>query len=285
MPRLHLALFTATTLFFACAPATPIRRSALVPINAPPVRVGAPLLDGYTQLSAEIGASTDATTLYGVIRGAQPGDVGLYIPALSVGASVYHAFGAVELGAHLRYSSLSWSHPSSVGVLPIPAEASAFSLNGGLGLRFNVRAVEGRVTFSPLLELNVVNITEAQYFCASCREGQNVSDSAYRYEGQVSTLSLLPKLGAICDVRIAEVVHLYGGLSLQMGFGNVGFDNDLNTRGFGSVHATLVGLPMAGVALDVGGLAFASTLSFPLQEGRSPEGLGLSVSLGYRWGS
>ena len=261
MPRLHLALFTATTLFFACAPATPIRRSALVPINAPPVRVGAPLLDGYTQLSAEIGASTDATTLYGVIRGAQPGDVGLYIPALSVGASVYHAFGAVELGAHLRYSSLSWSHPSSVGVLPIPAEASAFSLNGGLGLRFNVRAVEGRVTFSPLLELNVVNITEAQYFCASCREGQNVSDSAYRYEGQVSTLSL------------------------QMGFGNVGFDNDLNTRGFGSVHATLVGLPMAGVALDVGGLAFASTLSFPLQEGRSPEGLGLSVSLGYRWGS
>lgn len=208
-----------------------------------------------------------------------------YIPQLSIGASVYHGFGSVELGAHLRYSDLSWSHPSSVGVLPIPQQADAFSLNGGIGLRLNVSALDGRFAFSPLMELNLVNITEAQFFCESCRGGWTADSSGYRYEGQVSTVTLLPKVGALCDVRVAEVLHLYGGLNLQMGFGNVGFDNDLESRGFGSVHAALVVLPMAGVALDVGGLALASTLSYPLQKGQTSEGLGLSLSIGYRWGS
>ncbi len=274
-----LVLLVATT---ACVPAVLIRRTALLPSDAPPARAGTPLEPGETRLSADVGPVRLDAGLTALGPG-RVGGPGAYVPTFTVGGSVYHGLGKVgELGAHFRYASYAWSEPSAIGVLPIP-EGGA-SIYGGVGGRLNFRVLERRVTISPLLELNLVHTTEAHYYCQACELTAPTSDAAYIYEGAVDSTLLMPKLGLVVDVRTLDALHVFGGISAQRGFTNVGFDDRPETRGYGSVTGQLVGLPMVGLAADLGLVQLASTLSLPLAEGGADRGLRLSLSVSLRLG-
>ncbi|MCC7382961.1 MAG: hypothetical protein IT384_14075 [Deltaproteobacteria bacterium] len=288
-PRLPLSTFILLTA--ACAPATPIRRSALVPASAPPARLGVPLSAGQTQLTGDVGPIRDPYPISIAPFSPAPtfdftprvGDPGLLVPTVTLGASAYHAVSRhLELGGQIRYAHYSWSEPTAIGVLPIPEGQGAFVLYGGPGLRLNVPIADLPLTFSSLLELNLAHLSEAHFFCAPCSaEPPRVE---YRFDGMTDTTWLLPKVAFLLDVRAVEALHVYGGVAAEAGFHNVGFETNLATRGESSIGQHFVGMPLLGLAADLAGVTLAATFSIPLSDEKTLDRPGVNVSLGYRWG-
>ena len=223
---LALAALTA-----ACAPLTPVRRTALIPAAALPGRVGAPLPCGAGRLVAEVGAvdfgadAYDLTWDYHLFP--EEGDPGVHIPNLHLGLVGYYGIGGLfEIGGRFSYTRDKWSEPNATGVLPFPSNEDVSLWLAGIGGRFNFGfgppdGLHGAVSI--LTELNWTSVPQAVYICEACTEGGS-GDIVYVLDRLEDETFILPNLAVQAGMSPAEWVFVSTILGTQTSVTNTGFD-------------------------------------------------------------
>ncbi len=273
--RVWIPLTIVLIALSACAPTTPIRRSALTPGPSIPSRVGMPLEPREVRVSGEVNPVRLMPHENPLPR---TGDPGVFVPRIQVGGSVYGApIRGLELGAQLRYTHLSWADPSAIGVLPFPDDDEHL-LVGGVGLRGNLRFSDD-LTGSIMMELNATEIVQAVYVCRTCQPGS--INPRYRFERIDRVFYVLPKFAANLSYRFNEHIGVFAFFGWQLGVTNNGFDPDLSNLPNSTIKPMFV-VPM-GVGFEAKVEMFYVRLAtyYPLEfVGGREFGLALSGQVG-----
>jgi hypothetical protein len=276
-PALALLLGAA-----ACAPATPIRRTALVNAPSLPARTGLPLRAGELRVAGELNPLRVYDAYADALIVPDVGAPGLYVPNIQLGLSLYGApTEGFEVGGQVRYTRLSWAEPSAVGVLPFP-DGDRDLLLGGLGVRGNITLAEG-LTFTLGGELNLTEVEQAVYVCRTCTGGVT-SSRAYTFERFDAAYFMLPTLATGVAYRFNDYVGVYTTIAFTLGVRNTGFDPDLGNLPNDTLR-TMPIFPMgAGVEVNVQRFFANATLFYPLEGVEDLElGLSLAAQAGLRF--
>ncbi len=263
----------------ACAPATPIRRSALVPAASLPSRLGSPLHARQVRFGAEgnplwrLGGTSE-------LDSPRRGAPGLYVPEVQLGASFYGApIRYLELGAQLRYASLAWSRPTAAGVLEIPGDQGVGVLQGGPGVRANIPLGKSGLTLSVITELELAGISQAVYVCTNC-DGSTI-EPHYALSRTESKVFFLPSITLQLDYDFNDWVSLFGSIGGQRGVRNIGFDPNANNLASSTLSGFLL-IPVS-VGAEVRVAPFFATVSwaYPLETIEDLDlGFGFTAQLG-----
>lgn len=235
-------LFLAPVILLACAPVTPVRRSALVPASSTPSRLGSPLEGGEIRVSGE---ANPAARFFGSssVNSPQLGSPGLYVPETQLGGSVYGApTRFIELGGQARYARLAWARPTAAGVLEIPQNPSL--VLGGAGVRTNIPVRDSGFAVSVITELNLARISQAVFQCSNC-DGftTNPEYDLHRIEHETF---VMPSLTLHFCYDFNDYVSIYGAVGAERGIRNVGFDRTENLDA-----STLSGFLMVPISAGV----------------------------------
>ncbi|MBN1947499.1 MAG: hypothetical protein JW797_17645 [Bradymonadales bacterium] len=235
------------SLLWACAPTTPIRRTAIVPAAQLPARVGAPLERGEIRIAAEANPLARIEPELDLI--ALPGDPGLLIPFTQLGLNLYGApLEWLELGMQARYAHYDWMTVNVVGVLPFPESEDLWMY--GFGARLNFRIADSPVSFSALLEYNLANIHQARFIWTG--ESQSPSQTndpyaGYTFDGIESEHFGLPAFFVQGTVRLHPMLDAYLVGGVEQNVTNIGFDPDLSSRYESTLEGYAVGIVGLGL--------------------------------------
>ena len=265
----------------ACAPATPIRRSALVAPPTLPTRSGLPLADGEVRVTGEVNPVRvyDGSDL--VLNIPEVGAPGLFVPVIQLGASLYGCPSeGIELGGQVRYTRLEWSEANAIGVLPFPEQGRDL-ITGGLGVRGNIPLADGlHLTLGG--ELNLSEVEQAVYVCRSCTGG-SAPNSAYTFERYDSALFMLPSFATGVTYRFNEYVGIFSSLGMTLGVRNNGFDPDLSNLPDDTLSVMPIFPVGAGVEVNAGHFVATAAVFYPLEGVRDLDfGLSFSGQAGLR---
>ena len=222
-----MLLVMAGTVTSACAPLTPVRRTALIPAAALPARVGAPLPCGAGRLIAEVSAVDYGQDVYDFEYLAVEGDPGVYVPNLHLGLVGYLGIGGLfELGGRFSYTRADWAEPNAVGVLPFPGRDDVSLLMGGLGGRLNLGfgakdGVSGAVSI--LAEVNWASVPQAVYVCQICTVEYS-GNAVYVLDRLENESFILPNIGVQVGVKPVEWVFVSTIIGTEASVTNTGFD-------------------------------------------------------------
>ncbi len=262
----------------ACAPNTPIRRSALAPAPTLPSRTGLPLEEGEIRVTGEV--NPVRLRDFGDFNVPDVGSPGLYVPQVQLGGSIYGSPSqGLEIGAQIRYAHLDWSERNAVGVLPFPDDGEDV-FSGGLGIRGSIPIAE-RLTYDITLELSIMEVAQAVFLCLDCIDG---GVGTYTFERYDSAIFFAPAFATGMSYRINDYVGVFGTFGAQVAVTNIGFDDDLSRLKEDTLEAQPVFPVGAGVELTLGPFVASATAFYPFEFVRDLDyGPSLSLRMGARF--
>ncbi len=229
-----------------CAPATPVKRSALTLAPSPPSSSGRSLPRGRVLIEggmapAQAAVEEDAVTL--------PGDAGLWIPTQQYSASLRAGIAdTVELGFKGLWGRYEDAVMSTPGVAPLGDEREVWAL--GPTLTVSIPVGDSGFVFGLVGEAYWVTVPYASWYCEAC-DGQYLYDpeqAHYRMTDQGTETFLFFNTAFLGNFRLHDTpLEFYGGLGFHSTITNIGFDDQVtedSTLEQGSI------LPMAIVGVD-----------------------------------
>jgi hypothetical protein len=275
------------THFIGCtAPATPVRRSAVVPAARIPPKVGRALKPGKVKITAGMNpASLIVNTLDQEFQEPVEGDAGLYIPETQIEGAI--RIGVVkyfEIGGHGFYADYDWTESTFTGVLPIPEEMDPDIYGGGPDFQINLTPDHHYIDMSFSLDFTSASIPQAIFVCPDCTNDENITMSEalarykfYSYERKRFTLWNF----STHFVGKTKYINPYFIFSFQNAMTNIGFDPRYGSENESTLdNNEQIGIWAIGgeVAVDIG--RFNITLYHPFDQDYVDSSFGISTQIG-----
>lgn len=273
-------------LISCAAPATPVRRSAVVPAPRIPPKVGRALKPGKVKIMGGMNpAALDVNTLELALLGAEEWDAGLFIPETQIEGAV--RIGVVkyfEIGGHGFYADYDWTEPSIAGVLPIPEEMDPHIYGGGPDFQINLTPDHRYIDLNFSMDFTFTSIPQATFICPDCTNDENISMEEalaryvfYSYERKRFTLWNF----STHFVGKVKYINPYFILSIQNAITNIGFDPRYGAENESTLdNNELIGVWAIGGEVAAGISRFNITIYHPFDQDYTESSFGVSTQIG-----
>lgn len=246
-PLVH-SLVLAALLMAGCVPVShtyDVRRSALVPSIAPPMRSGRPI-DGRVDVAAHAGTNLTAA-------GTEAnGTSSMYVARTTLGTAARFRIGRVfDIGPVFQAGLGGGAMPAGPSV---PEEPEGNAMGTGLSMQIAPRFDDERFGLAALLDLTLFSVPlREEWWCLDC-------GGAPMLDHTETTTELVPVFGLalLPSYQPSRTVTFFGGLTLR---------NQPVVRGSETVVTDVAGLGDSKQDLEVGPLSFVASLGAELTLG------------------
>jgi len=278
--------------FSACgAPATPVRRSAVILAPHTPITAGKALKKKEIKITGGLNPLTldFENNNGGPFYNAEPdvGDAGVFMPNTQIDLEILGGVSDYfELGGAYLFGDYAWSSPSSIGVLEIPPGHNRDVYAFGPAMRLNLSPNNQYIDVGLSLELLFASIPQATYVCSTCKNGWVSGQGAelytfYKFERE--NMNHWDLSFHISGKH--KIFSPYFSLGIQNTVTNIGFDQRYGSQDDDTLkNNEIIGLINLGSELELKPFYWDISLYYPFDHEQFDFSIGIATTIGIKFG-